>query len=242
MAFAPIDPVISSWRHLFEDVQTSPKRLYAEIEKVLDKRQVPDTQTSRIQWPEAGPLSSWREYLRVERLGYRFDICAAPFGSGFFVSWWLVRPLPRWWAIIGWHLVSLAILATAFLLLQFTNLALAQLVAKLKLPELGQLATTVVGFVLASIGPVLLLLFVYHGAVRLGATHVQTIQAIFVFGPLYLRVFNPVTYYQLDTAMMFGTAVHNAVLEAQACLTEGKGFRPLTELERQPVFGQLLRG
>ena len=32
--------------------------------------------------------SAKREYLRMQRGKYAFDICAAPFGNGFFVSWW----------------------------------------------------------------------------------------------------------------------------------------------------------
>ena len=34
-------------------------------------------------------MSADRLYLRVIRKGKIFDICGAPFGSGFFVSWWL---------------------------------------------------------------------------------------------------------------------------------------------------------
>jgi hypothetical protein len=38
---------------------------------------------------EGGSFSSKRIYLRVVRQGVTFDICGAPFGSGFFASWWL---------------------------------------------------------------------------------------------------------------------------------------------------------
>lgn len=34
-------------------------------------------------------LSARREYLRVKRRDLILDICAAPFGTGFLVSWWL---------------------------------------------------------------------------------------------------------------------------------------------------------
>jgi hypothetical protein len=44
---------------------------------------------SRITWKEGGLLSAKREYLRVRRKEFVFDVCAAPFGKGFFFSWWL---------------------------------------------------------------------------------------------------------------------------------------------------------
>lgn len=45
----------------------------------------------RIALPEGTLLSSHRDYLRVTRGKYTFDLCAAPFGIDFFVSWWLVE-------------------------------------------------------------------------------------------------------------------------------------------------------
>ena len=36
--------------------------------------------------------SANRQYLRMHRGKHAFDICAAPFGNGFFVSWWLTEP------------------------------------------------------------------------------------------------------------------------------------------------------
>ena len=38
--------------------------------------------------------SGKRTYLRVSREGLNFDICAAPFGTGYFFSWWLAK-IPR---------------------------------------------------------------------------------------------------------------------------------------------------
>ena len=34
-------------------------------------------------------MSASREYLRVQHKELVFDICAAPFGKDFFISWWL---------------------------------------------------------------------------------------------------------------------------------------------------------
>jgi hypothetical protein len=63
-----------------------------------------------------GPASAKREYLQVGREKLIFDICGAPFGTGFFVSWWLAEaktnrnPLLKIFAVItmlviaGWTL------------------------------------------------------------------------------------------------------------------------------------------
>lgn len=66
---------------------------YSSVESAVERRQIPDGGRSRVDWREGGLLSAKREYLRVRRNEYTFDICGAPFGTGFFVSWWLTEPL-----------------------------------------------------------------------------------------------------------------------------------------------------
>src|SRR2546422_481658 len=87
MAAAPV--VFSHWSQLIEGLQASPKEFYASVEEAIKRRGIPDAKTTRVDWPEAGPFSPKREYLRVTRREHIFDICGAPFGNGFFVSWWL---------------------------------------------------------------------------------------------------------------------------------------------------------
>jgi len=89
MARASPATVISHWYHLLEGLQTSPQGFYAAVEAAIQRRQVPDAYTQRIDWKEGGLLSARREYLRVRRKKLVFDICGAPFGPSFFVSWWL---------------------------------------------------------------------------------------------------------------------------------------------------------
>jgi len=81
--------VLSHWHRLFEGFQDSPQRIYNLLEEAINKREIPDVNISRISYPEAGALSASREYFRVQRREHIFDICAAPFGTGFFISWWL---------------------------------------------------------------------------------------------------------------------------------------------------------
>ena len=81
--------IISHWYNLIEGLQASPQAFCASIEQAIQRREIPDTTVFRIEWPEGGPFSPKREYLRVLRKNHTFDICGAPFGKGFFISWWL---------------------------------------------------------------------------------------------------------------------------------------------------------
>ena len=56
-----------------------------------------------------------------------------------------------------------------------------------------------------------------------------------------VAAFQPYTYYRLDTALMFQDAVHSAVLEVIEQVTEGKGVKGLSELERKPIMNDLFK-
>jgi hypothetical protein len=45
-----------------------------------------------------------------------------------------------------------------------------------------------------------------------------------------------VTYYRIDTTLMFQKAIHNAVLEVIDEMTTAKGLRALGEHDRKPVM------
>jgi hypothetical protein len=92
---------ISNWYHLFEDFQESPQQFYSLLEQAMEKRQVPNLRYSRVDYREGGIFSAKREYLQVHRREYVFDICAAPFGNGFFVSWWLGETTGCLWELIS---------------------------------------------------------------------------------------------------------------------------------------------
>jgi hypothetical protein len=79
--------VISHWYQLIENFQASSLGFYQSIEEAVERRQVPEKHSARIEFKEGGLASSNRQYLRMHRGKHAFDICAAPFGTGFFVSW-----------------------------------------------------------------------------------------------------------------------------------------------------------
>ena len=95
---API--ILSHWYHSIEGLQESPQKFYNNLVEAISKRKLPDIDISRIDYREGGVFSAKRTYLRVRRKEHIFDICAAPFGSGFFFSWWLGEKVSLFWSLV----------------------------------------------------------------------------------------------------------------------------------------------
>jgi hypothetical protein len=206
--------ILSHWYQLVDGLAYSSQEFYAGLTDTLEKRGIPDAKVSTVEHTEGSMGSGVRLYLRVERKELTFDICAAPFGRGFFVSWWLVRLIGPW---IGY---------AVFLLIG--GMALWGLLLKVCGPFLGT-------FLMLVLGPMLLLGFA--GVVRRGFFEIENeILAIPVLGYLYNKIFKPFTYYRTDTELMFQSAVHAAVLEVLDGITTAKGVRALSELERKPIL------
>src|SRR5205807_1194847 len=72
---------------------------YDRMEAALQARSIPELEVSRVDIKEGGPMTPRREYLRLRRERLVFDICAMPFGSGFYVSEWFWRQ-PRRLALL----------------------------------------------------------------------------------------------------------------------------------------------
>lgn len=156
---------ISNWHTMLQGLNGSSKTFYQELEEALQEKQIKGLKVSRTHHKEGGVLSANREYLEVRRGKLIFHVCAAPFGNGFFVSWWLGEK-PAWF---------LALLAM--------------------IPIIGRFAMW--------------------------------------FAP-------PFTYYKMDTAMMFQSLTHNAVLEIVDSLTNEHGLHGLPDLDRKPNVRDLL--
>jgi len=152
--------VISHWSTLIENFNTSPQGFYSEVTKAIERRQLPKARIDRISFKESHLLSAKREYLRVSCRDFYFAICGAPFGTGFFVSYWLLEP-------------PAGCLAVMF-------------------PRLSMFS-------------------------------------------------RPWTYYRIDTANMFQTATHSAVLEVVDTITSSQGLRQLPDSERKPIMKGFLQ-
>lgn len=212
--------VLSHWHHPFDGLQESPQSFYKALEEGITKRAIPDGSVSRIEYREGGVFSAEREYLRVERQRLVFDVCAAPFGNGFFVSWWMGE-VRSFWATVAMVII-----------LFVTNFIFAYSINKAG-----------VGFGII-IGLMILfgLLWLSGYLIREGIIEITLSPSeIPLFGKVYDFVFKPVTYYRIDTTLMFEDTVHAAVLEAIDRMTGEKGYRSLTELERKPIHKDLFR-
>jgi hypothetical protein len=219
--------VIAQWPHLIENFQASSQEFYKAFEAAVAARAVPRMETSRVEHKEGGVASANREYLRMIRGKYAFDICAAPFCTGFFVSWWFTEPPLRFGFLYT--------LAFFFGLLISVNIAYAV--------GFGVgVATSGFAFGVFSAGCAVfiglpLALWLVGNAMRHGVLRGEsTVLRIPLVGWIYERIFAPETYYALDTALMFQQAVHNAVLEVIDCMTAGKGIRAMSEAERKPIM------
>ena len=208
--------VISHWHHPIENFQTSTLEFYAAVEVALKPRRIPDYEVSRIDWREGGVLTARREYLRIRRGKLAFDLCAAPYGTGFFFSWWLAE-LPPTHAL----LFAIGILIAGLVIFGVC-------VAKLGI------AGVFLGPVLI-VGMIGLLSYLVRDG-QLGTEAEDIVLAIPVLGALYERIFKPSTYYKIDTALMFQSVVNSAVQDVVEQVMSSKGLRPLTELERKPIM------
>lgn len=102
--------VINHWSLYFTDRQFSSIEFYESVERILNERQAPDLAYSRVEFIEKGIFSNKRIYCRIRFNHYVFDICAAPYGTGYFTSWWFGESIPLLTRILyripllGWYL------------------------------------------------------------------------------------------------------------------------------------------
>jgi len=215
---ATVDNAFSYWQTLIDNFQISPLQFYQAVEAHLRDRHVPETENARVDYQEGGLLSANREYLHITREKLAFDICGAPFGTSFFVSWWLSETKPY-----------LAGPLKAVILLGMV------LAAAAAVDQIGWWALLAIALLVPG------LLYVVHDMTVNGTLNDDFIRVLPLIGPLYERLFKPNTYYRFDTMVMFQTAVHRAVCDVIDELTQAKGLRALSEAERKPILREFYR-
>ena len=80
----------SKWNTLIDDFNFSSEDFYKLLKEELASNEINGIVTKFVFLKEGGAFSSRRTYLRLTWKSYHYDICAAPFGKGFFISWWLL--------------------------------------------------------------------------------------------------------------------------------------------------------
>jgi hypothetical protein len=198
--------VISHWHHSAEEFSTSAIEFYQAVRTELQAAQAP-VRFDEVEWHEGGLLSAKRSYLRVEYNRFTFDICAAPFGTSFFFSWWLAKRPPDLAMLFG----CLGLIALPLFLWIFVAAA--------------GIVKGFFFFVIAlGVGAFALSNMAGSGGIAVE----DAILAIPVVGPLYHRFFMPVTYFSVDSRIMFEEAVHGTVLKIVEGLLAAKGARALS--------------
>lgn len=216
--FSPKEQVHKHWYTPVDDFEFVSSDFYEMIEKELFHREVPGLELSRVQFSEGGILSGKREYLRLKRERFVFDICAAPFGKGYFFSFRFVE-LP-----LGIKPLELL----AFLI----SLALVDL-----------LFVKIFGFFL---GMFLLFIalgvsfYVMRNALALGLKDLDaTLLKIPVVGAIYEAFFRKETYYRQDTRLMYLSIVNGITKLLVDEVTAAKGVKMVKRYERTSIMGDL---
>ena len=81
-----------------------------------------------------------------------------------------------------------------------------------------------------------------RNAIERGAPGIEdAVLAIPLLGALYQRFFKPVTYYSVDSRVMFEEAVHGTVLKIVEGLLAAKGARALSTEQAKPQSGNPLK-
>ena len=222
---------ISHTPQLIEGMRFSTQEFYVRLERALAERQIPDLVAKRVIWKEGGVLSPGREYLRIRRERYVLDICAAPFGTGFFVSIWAAeRPLRI--AIWMWMLLLILLGAWCFFFAPYQwrfALFLAQEFPILNIYTASILSTAI------GAGSIFL-----AAVVLVGLNLDLFLIGLPFIGYFYERYFRAITYYRVDLMCMYRAAVKAAVQQVIAEITTSQGISPPTEFSEKPVLRELL--
>jgi hypothetical protein len=224
------DEVLDHWPTLIEGLKFSSQEFYARVEKALAERQVPDLEISRIDWKEGGGLSPRREYLRLTRERQFFDICAAPFGTSFFVSVWFdEKPLKL--GLLAWSLIIASALALLDYLIRPSFGLYRWLWWDLRVnPE--QIMMLVIG---------LILIAAFVVVIRVGPNLDNVLIRVPLIGYVYERRYRTISFWRLDRMCMYRTAVHNAVTAVLDDICKAQGIAPLSESGRRPPMGDMQR-
>ncbi len=209
---------ISYWCTLFDDCVYSPQDFYAAVERNLLRREVPDLLRDYILLHEGMVFSKRRLYYQMRRERIVAEICAAPFGSGFFISSRLFDRRAR--AFIWDYLFALFILNALTIPVWW---------------RFGTIPSVIIfGILFTSIWS-----FMRLGTSTDFAWLDDKLCSIPWFGPIYETWFHPNTYFRQDQHAMYREAVNRSVQEAVAELTVQKGLKPLSDAESRPVLPEL---
>lgn len=84
----------SHWNTLLDNFYITTYDFYELLKKKLEVKRISGLEMYTVKLKQSHQLSDRRIYLRMTWRNYQYDVCAAPFSTGFFVSWWLLQKVP----------------------------------------------------------------------------------------------------------------------------------------------------
>ena len=123
------ETVIDHWHDYVENFQMDPLEFYELLYHELNRRQIPGLKSFCVTHGEGGIGTPDRLYLRLDRQWGKFDICAAPFGTGFFFSYRYIVSTPIGFlaklllGIVIIHAVSVGLMTAGVVGIRFPTLA-----------------------------------------------------------------------------------------------------------------------
>jgi hypothetical protein len=203
---------------LLDNVQYSPRQFYASLIENLRVREVPGLETEAVLLRQSGIFSAKRLYLQFRRERLVFEICAAPFGTGFFCSERLYdrRREARWY-----HFLMVA---------GFLSLSGFLLWVRLD----------VIWSIIALSGAVTLVWSLMRLSVLDTMRWLEDrLYDVPVLGPIYTTFFRPDTYFRQDLNSCYRQAVHRAVTQTINDLRREKGLVALSQEQSAPRVQEL---
>jgi hypothetical protein len=211
---------LNHWIASAENFNYSPKTFYEELEKTLAERKIPDLTMDRVEFAEGGLLSAERTYLRMQRERLLFDVCAAPFGTGYFFSCRTVK-LPV--VVKLWHILVLCIVLNSLWAGFFKLFGL--------IPGTGLWLLLLIALVLT-----------LHNAATASAVSVDALLTrIPVIGTIYEAWFKRDTYFRVDSRLMYLDLIPNLVQKLSETVTSANGVRLVRQYQTAPILGELYK-
>jgi hypothetical protein len=216
--------VLNHWISFVDGFQITPGDFYTKLKQKLTERNIPKMEVSEINIQEGGLLSEKRVYLRMLRERFVFDVCAAPFGNGFFFSC-RTSEIPLVLRI--YHLV-LVLLGSGGLLFCLT------------MYYINVFGVWGAGF--AALLTVLIPISLFKNLVALGLGDLDRLLVRTpVVGPVYEILFRKETYFRLDSRLCYLHTVPTIVKELAEEFVAAKGVKLIHQYEMSPIFGELYK-
>ena len=219
--------VIDHWYALIPGFTTSAKGFYTAIETELKAREVPGLEVFHVDFAEGGMLSAKREYLRMTRERLVFDVCASPFGKGYFFSCRFAE-IPAVVKLVEF-VVFLIILCAA----SFWGLIIFGKV-------FGLAGLMLFPFLLLAL--LVAVVYIMRNAVAMGLKDLDaSLIKTPVIGSIYEAWFRRETYYRQDTRLMYRDTVNEVVKALVEETTGAKGIKLIKFNDYSPILGELYK-